>query len=54
MSLREVAEYLRISVRSVEKLCRSRALKSAKVLRRRVVRLEDLTRYLDLQAALSA
>lgn len=53
MNIQEAADYLRVSVRLIQKLLASRKLKAARLGRRLVFKRSELDRYVDLQFALS-
>lgn len=54
MNLAEAADYLRVSVRQIERLRQRRELRAVRVGRRLVFRRADLDHYVELQAALAA
>ncbi len=54
MNIQEAAEYLRVSVRLIQKLTANRRLRAAHVGRRLIFKRAELDRYIDLQTVLAA
>lgn len=54
MDVNEAADYLRISVRQIHRLVKSRAFKRARIGKRLVFKRAELDHYVELQTALCA